>query len=342
MPARLNPFVATVSLRRAVALVLVAALLLGGVAVLLAATSSGGTTAQARVDTTAVPTTTATAAEQVFTASQPGDCLTWTAPTVSDLSVVDCATPHRFEVAAVLDLSTRPEPELAATAPLPGADTFTHLRDTLCVPAVTSYLGGRFDPYGLFTVGLIDPGELAWDSGERSVRCGLQHVGSQGEQFPIVGRVSELDQSDVAPVGSCADISAAGLPSDPVDCRQPHASEVVAVLHLAGRFPGAFPAVAEQDAFLDEACRTAAAAALGGPDAASARGLTVFWTNLRPESWAAGSRSVSCLVGARLPAGGFAPLLGSATAPASPAPAASPPPAPAVAPPVPDATIQGG
>ncbi len=67
----------------------------------------------------------------------------------------------------------------------------------------------RFDPHGLFSVGLIDPGEAAWRDGQRDILCGLQEVGNSGEQFPISGRVAQLDQSDVAPPGSCQNILAA-------------------------------------------------------------------------------------------------------------------------------------
>jgi len=66
---------------------------------------------------------------------------------------------------------------------------------------------------------------------------------------------------------------------------------------------------------------------LGSPDAASTKGLTVFWDNVAPESWAAGSHRVNCKVGKQLPGGGgFAAMTGTArTAP--PPPTATPLPA---------------
>ncbi len=274
-------------------------------------------------------TSTASAAEKVFAQAAPGNCLTWTTPTASDLALIDCAEAHRFEVAAEVDLARQPGGQFGAASALPGAVLLTQLRDSLCVPAVNNYLRGRFDPNGLFSVGLIDPGAAAWAAGQRTVRCGLQHVGRTGEQFPIRGRVAELDQSDVAPVGSCESISS-GLPTDPVDCAQPHASEAISVVDLGQKFSPTFPAAREQDAYLDETCRAAAGLALGGPDALAGKGLTVFWNNLRAESWAAGSRRVNCSVGKQLPGGGFAPMTGTArNAPATPS-AAPPPPPPAV------------
>ncbi len=257
------------------------------------------------------PSRAASPAEQAYLKATPGDCLTWTKPTATDLSLADCAGPHLFEVAADVDLRDDPNPQFAPGTALPGALLLTQLRDTVCTPAVTTYLGGRFDPHGLFSVGLIDPGAQAWQAGQRTVRCGLQHVGRAGEQFPIRGRVGQLDQSDVAPVGSCQNIDS-GLPTDPVDCAEPHASEVISVVDLAAKFPAVYPSAPEQDAYLDGTCRTAADAVLGGPDAATARGLTVFWNPVAPGSWSAGSRRVNCKVGKQLPAGGFAPLTGTA------------------------------
>lgn len=297
--------------------------LLASVVTVLTATSSSTAPVAEPPRSAAAPTSTASPAERVFTQAAAGDCLTWSTPNASDLALTDCAQPHRFEVAADIDLSITDTTEFPAGAPLPGAVSFTALRDSRCAPAVDAYLQGRFDPRGLFSVGLIDPGEAAWRAGARTVRCGLQHVGRSGAQFPIQGRVGELDQSEVAPVGSCTNI-AAGLPTDPVDCALPHAAEVLGVVDLTSKFPATYPTVAEQDAYLDETCRATAAAALGGPDAAAQKGFTVFWNTRAPESWAAGSRRVNCSAGKQLPGGGFAPVTGMARA----APATAPPPPP--------------
>lgn len=299
--------------RRGLIGVAVGALLASACTVLVMGTTDAATVSGHSEWTNAVPTRIPSAAEQVFAKSATGDCLTWSTPSASDLTRTDCASPHRFEVASAVDLST----QFAPGSPLPDAAALTHLRDSLCTPAVNTYLRGRFDPRGLFSVGLIDPGEASWRAGQRTVRCGLQHVGVSGEQFPIQGRVSDLDQSDVAPVGSCENISAT-LPADPVDCALPHASEVISVVDLGQKFPAAYPAIADQDTFLDETCRAAADAVLGAPDAAATKGLTVFWGNLQPESWAAGSRRVNCSVGKQLSGGGFAPTTGAArSAPAA-------------------------
>ncbi len=257
------------------------------------------------------PARTPSAAEQVYARAHAGDCLTWDTPSAADVTLTDCTTPHRFEVAAGVDLRNRPEAQFGPGTALPGPAVLTQLRDTECTSAVRNYLVGRFDPHGLFSVGLIDPGEAAWRDGQRDVLCGLQEVGTSGEQFPIRGRVAQLDQSDVAPLGSCQSITS-GLPSDPVDCAQPHASEVISVVDLTKKYPGPYPSTAEQDGYLDAACRAAADAALGGPDAAATKGLTVYWSTVAPDSWAAGSRRVNCKVGRQVPGGGFAPTTGVA------------------------------
>lgn len=249
-------------------------------------------------------------AEQVFNRSAPGDCLSWSTPSADDLTLVDCAVPHLFEVASLVELNDQLGVATGPGAALPNTAELTVLRDTLCTPAVATYLNGRFDLHGMFTVGLIDPGEASWRAGSRTVRCGVQHVGRAGEEFPIQGRVAALDQSDIAPAGSCENI-AAGLPADPVDCTLPHASEVISVVDLGQKFPTSYPAVADQDVYLDETCRATAAATLGTPDAAI-KGLTVFWGNLQAQSWSVGSHRVNCSVGRQLPAGGFAPMTGLA------------------------------
>jgi len=285
----------------------------------------GNTSSLEAVPIASPATSTASPAEQVYAKAAPGDCLTWSTPAATDLASTDCASPHTFEVAADVDLRSQPGPEFAPGGALPGAVLLTQLRDTVCAPAVDTYLQGRLDPHGLFSVGLIDPGKAGWRAGQRSVRCGLQHVGRSGKQFPIRGRVGQLDQSDVAPTGSCQNI-ASGLPTDPVDCAQPHASEVISVVDLTPKFSADYPSTADQDAYLDDTCRAAADAVLGSPDAATTKGLTVFWNNVAPESWAAGSHRVNCKVGKQLPGGGFAPMAGVArAAPAVPASTTPPP-----------------
>lgn len=249
-------------------------------------------------------------AEKAFAGAAAGSCLTWTATDARDIAPTSCADPHLFEVAADVDLSAYPGADFGQGSPLPGAVRLTALRTEVCAPAVRAYLNQRFDPYGAYTVGLINPGEAAWRTGERTLRCGLQKVGRSTTPFPVTGRVADTDQSDVTQVGTCLGIDAT-MPTDPVDCAQPHSSETVAVVYLAAAFPGGWPSTADQDVFLEKTCAAASDAFIGSAGGAASKSLTVFWGNLRYESWAAGSTRVNCSVGRQL-GGGFAPVIGDA------------------------------
>lgn len=248
-----------------------------------------------------------------FGTATAGTCLTWTAAHLSDLAQVSCGDPHLVEVAGSVDLARYPGSEFGPSAPFPGTVRLTRLRDEVCEPVAQAYLRGKLDPYGRYSVGLVNPGEAAWAAGERTLRCGLQQSGSDGTLTPVVGRVADLDQSDVTAVGTCTGI-AATLPTDPVDCATAHASETIAVVDLAGQVPGNPPTDADQDKFLEGLCTRASGDYTGAPGGVAAAQLTVFWDDVRPASWLAGSTRVNCYVGRQLPGGGFAPLTGSARA----------------------------
>ena len=93
---------------------------------------------------------------------------------------------------------------------------------------------------------------------------------------------------------------------------------------------GAFPAVADQDAYLQPACAKIAADYAGGDQVITDKKLTVYWDNVTEDSWKAGSRKVNCNLAALLPdRSGFAPVTGSVKGavtvgdqPAPPAPTA--------------------
>lgn len=247
-------------------------------------------------------------AQRVVTKAGPGACLTWTDPDADDITEVGCSQPHLFEVAAVVAVGSRsPATVDPGAVRSPTTANLATLRTTICAPAVHAYLGGRYDPYGRYAVGLINPGAVAWKAGDRTVSCGLQSVGRSGTLFPTTRTVAGSDQSDVVPVGTCRGIDGT-QPSDPV-CAQPHSSEAVAVVDLSTKFGRTYPTDAKQDAYLEDTCAKAATtfSATG-----SAKTLTVFWDELRPESWAAGSYRVNCSLGHQLAGGGFAPVTGDA------------------------------
>lgn len=275
----------------------------------------------------------------------PGTCLTWAGPVAEDITTTACPNPHLFEVAADVDLGAYSAARFGPDAAFPSSTQLAALRTEVCTPAVTTYLGQRFDPYGVYSVGLINPGEAGWVGGERTLRCGLQRVDASSVPIPVTGTVAASDQSDVTVAGTCLSLDPA-LPAGLADCAGPHTAETVAVVDLTARFPAGFPAVAESDAYLTTTCAAAADAYIGVVDGAATKGLTVFWQDLHPQSWAAGSRQINCYVGRQQPGGGFGAVTGSAkgvvtVAAAVTAPTTAPTTAPAVpaVPAVPAATI---
>jgi hypothetical protein len=255
-------------------------------------------------------------ADVVFSNAKIGTCLNWPADAPDKPSFVWCTDDHMFEVAKPVDMTNFGEP---------------------CQLAVRHYLGARYDPNSKFTIGVIWPGDaVGAPSGQRNLLCGLQLLGPGGRPIPFKGKIADLDQSRVWPVGTCLGIDETthGSTDVPVDCSSSHALEVTGAVNLAERFPGPFPAQPEQQAFLAESCTRTADAYLA-PRTLQARGLASNYDTVSPESWAAGSRQVSCTVGARRE-NGWAPLVGSARGPLpADLPPASPPEPPPPPPPPP-------
>lgn len=296
--------------RRALVLAAVGAVL-AAIATVVISHGFDGAVENAALPNQAGSSTTGAVAGEAFGTATAGDCLTWTKPDASDLVKVDCAQSHLFEVAADIDLSVFPGVEWGPGSRFPGVLRFTQLRDEHCTPAVEQYLGGRFDPNGKFSVGLINPGEAGWAAGERTLRCGLQSSSTTGNLVPIKGTVADQDQSKAWDVGTCIGINQQ-VPADPVDCAQPHAFEVVAVADLARQFHDGLPSVADQDKYLESTCTEAANTYLGAPDTLRNKTLTLFWDNLEFASWQAGSHKVNCSIGKPVESGGFATITGSA------------------------------
>jgi hypothetical protein len=199
-----------------------------------------------------------------------------------------------------------------------------------CQLAVRHYLGAKYDPNSRFTIGVIWPGDaVGTPAGGGNLLCGLQLLGPGGRPIPFKGKIADLDQSRVWPVGTCLGIDDASHRSTdvPAECSKPHALEVAGAVNLATRFPGGFPAEPEQQAFLADGCARAAEAYLA-PRKLRDAGVAVNYETVSPASWAAGSRQVSCDVGTRR-GDGWAPMVGSVRQPPTDLPVVqSPPPAP--------------
>ncbi|MFI5500403.1 septum formation family protein [Nocardia asteroides] len=248
--------------------------------------------------------------DKEFSSAAVGDCLSWTRSDRSDLVKVSCEDKHLFEVAGVIDLSAYPGREFSGGTRHPDSLRMTELRDEHCIPAVQQYLGGRFDPRGRYMVNVMSPSPAGWQHGDRTLRCGLQ-VAATATSPAATGSVTKVDQSKVHTVGTCLGINQ-NLPTDPVDCAQPHAVEIVGTVDLAANFTGGPPSEADQDKFVEAECNRLSSDYLGSPDAIRNKTLTLFFDYLEPTSWLAGSKKLDCWLGKGADREGFAPIVGSA------------------------------
>jgi hypothetical protein len=229
----------------------------------------------------------------VFSRAESGTCLNWPKGAPDKPSFVQCTDDHLFEVAESVDASNI---------------------QARCDLAVRRYLGSQYDPNSKFTVGVLWSGDAAGtQSGERHLLCGLQLPGLNNQPIPFKGQVADLDQSKVWPPGTCLGIdSTTNQPTDiPVDCAAPHAFEVTGAVSLAEKFVGPPPAAAAQHAFIGDACRRTTEAYLS-PILLQSTGLTLNYSTVSAASWSAGSRQVSCGIGAMQGNQGWATLAGSA------------------------------
>ncbi|TWS21991.1 hypothetical protein FK268_21805 [Tsukamurella sputi] len=249
------------------------------------------------------------AAGTTLARSKPGTCLTWDKdPTV--MAPVDCLQPHKFEVAG------EPARTLPENAPYPSQSVIEAQRDQLCPPVVTEYLGTRLDPKGRFQMGLLAPGEKAWESGDRTMRCGIQVSDGAGEPQEVQGRVVNQDKSLTWPPGTCIGLDNRGQFTGPVGCAQPHGIEVTAVIDMRQAFPDAsWPTERQQKDYLERICPSRTTGWFGSQDGFRKSGLQLAWNTLSQPSWTAGSRSVICFLASSKDGRTFTPITGSAKSP---------------------------
>ena len=256
-------------------------------------------------------------ANPTFDNAKAGDCLSWPDNGLESVAIVDCKDDHRFEVAEAVDMRAYPGSEFGPDADPPSPTRIQQITLEQCQPAVERYLGPKYDPTSRFSTSMVWPGDKAWNhGGQRRLLCGLQLQGPGNQQLLFKGRVADLDQSMVWPAGTCLGIDpATNQPNDaPVDCAAPHAMEVTGTVNLAERFPEGLPVDADQDAFIKEVC-TAMTDAYMAPGKLRDTTLTLIYKTVSLPSWAAGSRQVSCNIGATLGNGGWATLMNSAKGP---------------------------
>ena len=300
-------------LRTVLAAIVLGAIVCGGIVLLT--NSDADTGAVAKTD---IGADDRGPAKNAFNQSVPGDCLTWPAGNPGKPTKIGCGGEHRFEVAGAIDTSVYPGSQFGKKAPWPGTEKFVALRDQNCAAQVRSYLNGRFDPNGRFSVGMMYPSQAQWDDGERTLRCGLQYSNSAGELMTFLGRVADQDQALQWAPGTCVGIDQQTRQptTDSVDCAEPHAFQVTGLVNLGTRFGPAgsgrpWPTVAQQNAYLTTTCPGVTNNFLGGRAAFTKTTLNVQWSTVSQVSWLAGTRTAVCYVG--LPdEKGFATLVGDA------------------------------
>lgn len=248
----------------------------------------------------------------------PGTCLTWStdaADRVTSFAPVDCAEPHRFEVAGRIELIE--VPGFGREAPFPDSAQLGRIGADRCLPVATRYAGGRpIDPAGRFTGLVVPPSLEGWEKGDHAVLCGIASSELDGRSATSTGRFAEADQHRLWDPGTCLGFTREGLPGAPVPCSEDHAIEIVSDVDVTGTFaegPTPPEARAQSEATAD-ACYRAGVDYLGG-DPEALRRTTLISTLVHPlseVSWATGSRTVNCgLMKAQDP-GPFAVLRGSA------------------------------
>jgi hypothetical protein len=308
------------STRRALLLTLLGGLLIAGL--VTAVPADGGSLGKlgsllSHFGSGSAPAASAAKTNDSFNRAISGDCLMWPDAELEAATIVGCADEHKFEVAESVDMQTFPGAEYGPGADPPSAARIEQITQEQCELAVLRYLGTKFDPQSRFVASMLWSGDLAWrEGGERRMLCGLQLPGADDQQLAFVGKVADIDQSQVWPAGTCLGIDpTTNQPTDvPVDCTAPHAKEVTGTVNLAEKFPDALPPEPEQDGFIKEACTQLTDGYLA-PVQLRDTTLTLTYSTIPLPSWMAGSREVACSVGATLGNGGWAALLNSARGP---------------------------
>jgi hypothetical protein len=238
-----------------------------------------------------------------------GECLTGDERDGSDIlalpaapgrtRAVPCDQPHLIELTATVPL---PEEPTALEA-----EKWPALVEERCTAPAERYLGGRLDPDGRYRVSVLAPDPEAWRAGDRNLWCGLAanwldpalaatpppSDGSNRRRPPtaFTGSVRDGSQFWSYRPGDCV----GPLSRAVVACTQPHEYEVTGELTLPDRDQ---PPTASGDGswedVVGEPCAARAAAYLGHEPPAP---WSAGWVPVSAASWAAGKRTVTCMVG---------------------------------------------
>lgn len=252
-----------------------------------------------------------------FTTADVGSCLDWDVDkdgTVSNFEQTSCSGEHRFEVAAREDLAVYPTSEFGENAPMPNLERQAQLREELCQGATLSYLDGKFDAVGKYSIAPILPPAEAWEQGDRTMLCGLQTTDASGTPQRTTGKVVDSDQANITEAGQCRVVDDNQVLRT-VPCADPHQLETVSVIDLSQHFSTGFPQPADQNSFLADQCTHAAETYLGGEENLYQSTLQPYWGSVSESSWNGGTHSVNCsLIHVNPATGSFSTLTGAATA----------------------------
>lgn len=220
----------------------------------------------------------------------PGACVTWDQSLTGEIATtqVACSKPHLIEVAS------GPFSIAGFGTAYPAEASLDSYYIKHCTAPIQRYLGYAVDPNGRFDVAAVGPTAADWAGGDRIAWCDLQLGSNTKDLVPFVGVVRGANQELIYPVGSCGGAAAA-----PVPCSARHTWQVAGNINVSAS--AAFPTTdSAWQELVGSECDSLALKFLGGSYPAGVQGN---WLSLQASSWAAGERTVQCIV-AHYPANG--------------------------------------
>lgn len=116
-----------------------------------------------------------------------GDCFdTESITTVDEVTVIDCARAHAFEVFGVSDYDAGSDEEFPGEQPLKDA------ADEACRAAFEDYVGIPYDD-SAWSATFVNPSQATWEQGDREILCVLHEAtpagpdGTEGTPPPVTG-----------------------------------------------------------------------------------------------------------------------------------------------------------
>lgn len=235
-----------------------------------------------------------------------GTCLNWTKSDGSDMTAVDCDEAHVFEVTEIIQVGN----DFPEAAERPSVERWREIASKRCEDGAEEYLNDPLDPEGKYSITALLPNQQEWDSGERTLRCGLWRIGPGGSLQATTGSAKDQSQSDIWAKGTCLSLHDKSV-GDPVSCDRPHSYEMVAVIKLSNHFKDGYPLKKKQNAYLDKVCNKRVQQYTGGINLEK-KNLIATWDTRTKASWDAGSVFVNCKVARLLKdESGLAPITGS-------------------------------